>query len=169
MTEVQEAVHRARDVLGERIGSESELLQWIGTQDCDLCHFCGEHMSGIHVDFQDDFKGRTTPTSLCCRACWDLRRAMPYHLVKEHCVSLKSGAKKFCGGEWHESLDQRVLYKSQFDAGFDVCRECMHENVKKRRIPFEDYVRSWTDESSWQNRMSSILPRPRSRKVQTSL
>jgi hypothetical protein len=156
MTEVDAAVRLVRDMLGDRVGSEESVRAFVASQDTSLCHFCGEHMAGIFIDFMDDFKGNTSLTSLCCKSCWDLRRSMPYHIVKEECKFLKSGAKKFCGGEWHDSLEHRVLYKSQFDTGFDICKTCMHENVRKRRIPYEEYVKSWTDEHSWQNRMASF-------------
>jgi hypothetical protein len=146
---VESAVQQCRDLLGDRLGDEKELSSWAKEQ-FEFCHqrccFCGEHMDRMFVDFQD-----ARPTGLCCEPCWTWRRTLPFDVYKAHSIGLKSGEKKYCGGEYHGSMDERILPPSMFEDRFSVCKRCFATQSTKRRVNWDDYVKSWTDDKGWRN------------------
>lgn len=133
-----------KELWGERFGPgletwfEEELARSHGR-----CHFCGQE-SELKIDWE--------PLNLACSDCWNSRRAIPYHLVKAYGCSLKAGQRKWCGGETHEHLEERLLVPQRFEEGFSICRECWEHQQRKRKVNWKEYLGSWTDESDWRNR-----------------
>jgi hypothetical protein len=154
---VDAAVQHAIGLLGNRLGDEKYLQSWaenVWSYNQSQCHFCCEDSKEMRIDWLDNKDSTMAPLTLACVPCWDLRRAIPYFLVKTHARSLKSGEKKFCGGEFHESDTERILQAQLFEDRFSICKQCYTQNLRKRRIPWADYVKSWEDPNSWQNRTS---------------
>lgn len=95
---------------------------------------------------------------MCCEPCWNLRRQLPIDIVKNWASEINAGERKFCTGEFHESNEERVLVPQLFDERFSICKQCFSKQLRKRRVKWEEYVESWTDENSWQNVMASGPP-----------
>lgn len=148
------AVAHLQDLLGDRLGDKKELQAFAERAFDEECFFCrspaGEEM---RIDWQGDLL-----IGLCCVACWNLRRQLPYDVVKKWSRELKAGERKFCIGEFHESNEERVLVPQLFEDRFSICKQCFTKQLRKRRVDWNDYVKSWQDENSWQNVMASGPP-----------
>jgi hypothetical protein len=152
-TKTSQGLRQLRELWGTRFGSERELQGWFEGEMAHShgrCHFCGEEFEDPQIDFREELGPQGL--NLVCVVCYNLRRQIPYELVKAHARSLKHGERRWCGGETHNSLEERVIVPQRFEPDFSICKNCWEHSLKKRRVNWQDYVRSWTDESDWRNK-----------------